>query len=317
MTTHPSQSWYILGAGAVGGLWAHAMQTWDLEVTILTRSEEQHLSLQAQGLRLTQGNDTHTSHPKSLFPGLGLDSIQNLLVCTKTYATVAAIKTWRKLLHPQANIVLLQNGMGTAQSLQAELPQANIYCATTTDGAWRQGPWQVVQAGQGGTQIGAFSPHLNLRTAPNIIANLINQSQQQAGSLKVQWHEDIVTPMWHKLAINSVINALTAIYKVTNGALIEHPQGRPRLEQLCQETENVMSRCHITPIPHGLLQQALRVLKQTADNKSSMLQDCLAGQPSELDAINGFIIQQGAILHLPCAAHKQVCSDLREQYPTA
>ena len=207
--------------------------------------------------------------------------------------------------------------MGTAQSLQTELPQANIYCATTTDGAWRQGPWQVVQAGQGSTQIGAFSPHLNLRTAPNNIANLINQSKQQTGTLKVQWHEDIVTPMWHKLAINSVINALTAIYKVTNGELIDHPQARPRLEQLCQETEDVMSRCHITPIPHGLLRQALRVLKQTADNKSSMLQDCLSGQPSELDAINGFIIQQGAILHLPCAAHKQVCSDLRQQYPAA
>ncbi|HCH23336.1 MAG TPA: hypothetical protein DE179_03470 [Oceanospirillaceae bacterium] len=317
MHTHPSQSWYILGAGSVGGLWAHTMQAWGLDVTILTRDETQHLTLQAQGLELTQGSETHTSHPKSLFPGLGHDTIHNLLVCTKTYTTVAAIKQWRKLLHPQANIILLQNGMGTAQSLQAELPQANIYCATTTDGAWRRGPWQVVQAGRGTTQIGAFSAHLNLRTAPANIAQIINLSEQQANTLKVQWHQDIITPMWHKLAINSVINALTAIYRVTNGALIEHPQGRPRLEQLCQETENVMSRCHITPIPHGLLQQALRVLKQTADNKSSMLQDCLADQPSELDAINGFIIQQGAILHLPCAAHKQVCSDLRDAYPTA
>lgn len=317
MSTHPSQAWYILGAGAIGGLWAHTLQTWGLDVTILARSEEQHLALQHQGLQVTQGNETNRSHPKSLFPGLGQDTIQNLLVCTKTYATVAAIRTWRKLLHPQANIVLLQNGMGTAHALQAELPQSNIYCATTTDGAWRRAPWQIVRAGQGITQIGAFSAHLNLRVPPPSLANIIALGKQHAGTLNLQWHEDIITPMWHKLAINSVINALTAIYKVTNGALIDHPQGRPRLDQLCQETENVMSRCHITPIPHGLLQQALRVLKQTADNKSSMLQDCLAGQPSELDAINGFVIQQGAILHLPCAAHKQVCSDLRAQYPTA
>ena len=317
MSTRPSQSWYILGAGAIGGLWAHTLQTWGLDVTILARNEAQHLALQSQGLQLTQDSKTHTCHPKSLFPGLGHETIHNLLVCTKTYATLTALKDWRKLLHPQANIILLQNGMGTAQTLQTHFPQANIYCATTTDGAWRRSPWQVVQAGQGSTQIGAFSAHLNLRTAPAGIANIINLSKQHPTSLKVQWHEDIVTPLWHKLAINSVINALTAIYKVTNGALIDHPQGRPRLEQLCQETENVMSRCHITSIPHGLLQQALRVLKQTSDNKSSMLQDCLAGQPSELDAINGFVIQQGAILHLPCAAHKQVSSDLREEYPKA
>jgi len=42
-----------------------------------------------------------------------------------------------------------------------------------------------------------------------------------------------------------------------------------------------------------------------------MLQDCQAGRPTEVEAINGYIIQQGALYHLPCAGHKQVCEDLR------
>ncbi len=317
MNTDSSHSWYILGAGAIGGLWAHTMQVWGLDITVLARDEGQHNLLQSQGLQLSQDKITHTSHPKSLFPGIGHATIHNLLVCTKTYATLSAIEPWRKLLNPKANIILLQNGMGTAQSLQTAWPQFNIYCATTSDGAWRKAPWQVIQAGTGSTQMGAFSSHLSPQKMPTQIERLITASQQQENTLTLHWHKDIHTPMWHKLAVNGVINALTAIYQITNGELIQHPKARPRLEQLCRETEDVMSRCHITPIPHGLLNHALRVLQQTADNKSSMLQDCLAGRPSEIDAINGFIIQQGSILHLPCAAHRQVCDELRQHYPTS
>jgi ketopantoate reductase len=63
-----------------------------------------------------------------------------------------------------------------------------------------------------------------------------------------------------------------------------------------------------------LLNTALRILQQTSLNKSSMLQDCQTGRTTEIEAINGYIIQQGALYHLPCAGHKQVCEDLRRIY---
>lgn len=321
MTGNKSQTWHILGAGAIGGLWAHTLHDWGFDVTVLCRNESQHLLLQQQGLQVTTDDVVTTSHIASLFPNQGANqyqhSIHNLLVCTKTYATLEALKQWQSLLHPKVNLILLQNGMGTAQQIQSQFPQANIYCATTTDGAWRAQPWQIIRAGQGETLIGAFSHHLPRTPSADFIQHLLKASDQPAPSLRISWHEDILTPLWHKLAINSVINGLTAIYGISNGELICHPQGRPRLEQLCGETEDVMSRCHITPISRGLLKQALRVAEQTASNKSSTLQDCLAGRPTEIDAINGFIIQQGSILHLPCAAHKQLLTDLRQQYPQA
>ena len=207
--------------------------------------------------------------------------------------------------------------MGSAQALQRALPKANIYCATSTDGAWRKGPFDVVRAGKGETLIGSFSDHLLAAEIPNFIVNLLaikpnNENQQdQPPLLNIAWHTDIRTPMWHKLAINSVINALTAIYQCANGELINHPQGRPRLQQLCIETQDVMARLGIAPMGQGLLKTALRILQQTALNKSSMLQDCQAGRPTEVEAINHYIIEQGALYHLPCAGHKQVCEDLR------
>ena len=272
----------------------------------------------AGGIRVSEDEDLSFVKAEALVPSNRLDTkIKHLLVCCKSYATIEAILPWRQHLADDAQIVLLQNGMGSAQALQRALPKANIYCATSTDGAWRKGPFDVVRAGKGETLIGSFSDHLHEAEIPNAMQTLLQMShvsadgKDQLPTLNIAWHTDIRTPMWHKLAINSVINALTAIYQCANGELINHPQGRPRLQQLCIETQDVMARLGIAPMGQGLLKTALRILQQTALNKSSMLQDCQAGRPTEVEAINGYIIQQGALYHLPCAGHKQVCEDLR------
>jgi 2-dehydropantoate 2-reductase len=272
----------------------------------------------AGGIRVSEDEDLSFVKAEALVPSNRLDTkIKHLLVCCKSYATIEAILPWRQHLADDAQIVLLQNGMGSAQALQRALPKANIYCATSTDGAWRKGPFDVVRAGKGETLIGSFSDHLHEAEIPDAMQTLLQMShvsadgKDQLPTLNIAWHTDIRTPMWHKLAINSVINALTAIYQCANGELINHPQGRPRLQQLCIETQDVMARLGIAPMGQGLLKTALRILQQTALNKSSMLQDCQAGRPTEVEAINHYIIEQGALYHLPCAGHKQVCEDLR------
>ena len=319
MTRPPSYPWHICGVGAIGSLWASALTHHGFRVTLLLKDAAQLAQYQvAGGIRVLEDEYQVYIQPEAFIPiSPTYEKIQHLLVCCKAYATVDAILPWRQHLVDNAHIILLQNGMGSAQALQRTLPKANIYCATSTDGAWRKGPFDVVRAGKGETLIGSFSDHLLAAEIPNFIVNLLtikpnNENQQdQTPLLNIAWHADIRTPMWHKLAINSVINALTAIYQCANGELISHPQGRPRLQQLCIETQDVMARVGIEPLGQGLLNSALRVLQQTALNKSSMLQDCQAGRPTEVEAINGYIIQQGALYHLPCAGHKQVCEDLR------
>ncbi|MDA7809808.1 2-dehydropantoate 2-reductase [bacterium] len=319
MTRPPSYPWHICGVGAIGSLWASALTHRGFRVTLLLKDAAQLAQYQAAGgIRVSEDEDLSFVKAEALVPSNRLDTkIKHLLVCCKSYATIEAILPWRQHLADDAQIVLLQNGMGSAQALQRALPKANIYCATSTDGAWRKGPFDVVRAGKGETLIGSFSDHLHEAEIPNAMQTLLQMShvsadgKDQLPTLNIAWHTDIRTPMWHKLAINSVINALTAIYQCANGELINHPQGRPRLQQLCIETQDVMARLGIAPMGQGLLKTALRILQQTALNKSSMLQDCQAGRPTEVEAINHYIIEQGALYHLPCAGHKQVCEDLR------
>jgi len=326
MTSLSSYPWHICGVGAIGSLWASALITRGSNVTLLLRDADQLTQYQtAGGVNLLEDDDQIHTQPNAVTPSNPPhEQIKHMLVCCKSYATLGAVLPWRKHMADDTQIVLLQNGMGSAQALQRLMPNANIYCATSTDGAWRKGPFDVVRAGIGETFIGSFSDHLLEAEIPSSIQSLLDTNQGNYNSnnktksptpiLNISWHTDIRTPMWHKLAINSVINALTAIYQCSNGELINHPQGRLRLEQLCRETQDVMARVGIVPQGQGLLKTALRILQQTALNKSSMLQDCQAGRPTEIATINGYIIEHGALYHLPCAGHKQVCEDLRRIY---
>ena len=324
MTSLSSYPWHICGVGAIGSLWASTLITRGSNVTLLLRDTDQLTQYQtAGGVNLLEDDGQIHTQPNALIPNSPPhEQIKHMLVCCKSYATLGAVLPWRKHLADDAQIVLLQNGMGSAQALQRAMPNANIYCATSTDGAWRKGPFDVVRAGIGETFIGCFSDHLLEAEIPSSIQSLLDTSHGSheiknnpfTPILNISWHTDIRTPMWHKLAINSVVNALTAIYQCSNGELINHPQGRLRLEQLCIETQDVMARVGIMPLGQGLLQTVVRILQQTALNKSSMLQDCEAGRPTEVAAINGYIIEQGALYHLPCAGHKQVCENLRRIY---
>ena len=324
MTSLSSYPWHICGVGAIGSLWANTLITRGSNVTLLLRDTDQLTQYQtAGGVNLLEDDGQIHTQPNALIPNSPpREQIKHMLVCCKSYATLGSVLPWRKHLADDAQIVLLQNGMGSAQALQRVMPNANIYCATSTDGAWRKGPFDVVRAGIGETFIGCFSDHLLEAEIPSSIQSLLETNQgshdiknnPSTPILNIFWHTDIRTPMWHKLAINSVINALTAIYQCSNGALINHPQGRLRLEQLCIETQDVMARVGIAPLGQGLLHTVVRILQQTALNKSSMLQDCQAGRPTEVAAINGYIIEQGALYHLPCAGHKQVCEDLGRIY---
>ena len=311
--------WYILGAGAVGGLWASQLTRWQCRPTLLAK-DEPHQQQLLKGLHIESGNQSvHYQWPALAPPSLTQSTasalspklhIKHLLICTKSYQTIDALNTWLPYVHPHATIILVQNGMGNSQLIQSLLPESHIIGGVTTDGIWRKSTNQLVLAGQGSTQLGTLSNHVGTTKPPLHIQHWLQQSQVHPEHLQLEWQANIITSIWHKLAVNSAINGLTALYGIKNGVLATHPIGKARMAQLCLETEDVMSRCHIPPIPHGLMALCLRVLAQTAENKSSMLQDIEAKRTTEIDAINGYIVRQGTHLNLTCSVHRQLIDEV-------
>ena len=116
--------------------------------------------------------------------------------------------------------------------------------------------------------------------------------------------EDAQAIVWGKLVISAALNPLTALLRVPNGALLDRPAARTLMRELAQEAAGVAA-AQAVRLPFPSPQEAAeRVARQTAENRSSMLQDVLRGAPTEIDAINGAVVRLGEESGVPVAANR-------------
>lgn len=207
--------------------------------------------------------------------------ITHLLVTTKAYDVVAAIATACHRLERGSRVLLLVNGMGYADELAGHYPHLDLYLGTTTEGAYQLGRRHVRHAGRGATRIGQPD-----RQAPP--AWFSTWADAVPGS---SWDPRIEDALWLKLAINCAINPLTAIHRCPNGELQRDPVLVAEIDHLCSEIEAVSDAAGRTAATANLREAVADVIRNTAANRSSMLQDVLAGRRTEIDYITGHLVR--------------------------
>lgn len=285
MTATPDATahWHVLGAGAIGTLFAAQLQRAGHPVSLVLRPQEP--APRTVDIILERDETQYALSFPAVTPAQ-TDSdepcIQHLLVTTKAYDVCPAVNTLAPMLAPDCQVLLLTNGMGLMQRLHASHPGLNLYCGTTTEGAYRQSRRHVVHAGQGETRVGkdpTATPPLWFGGWQRAIANS-------------RWDIEIESALWMKLAINCVINPLTALHRCRNGELASQPQYREEVAQLCEEVQQVSYAAGFTQTAQTLHKAVAEVIAATARNQSSMLQDVINGRRTEIEHITGYLLQE-------------------------
>ena len=257
----------ILGLGSLGSLMAYHWRNHALFA--LPRTDISSVNIKVQ--------DQDTLWQTQL-PSWQGEPLEWLVVCTKAADTLAALNKWKHLLTQANNILLLQNGMGqqqeTAQWLQQQQINTPLWAAMCTEGAYREND-TVIYAGRGSTQIGSW---LGSEYLPPQLP-------------KTQYSENIKELLLNKLAINAVINPLTAYWECKNGELVNNPQYKQALIALSEEVAGLYATLS-WPLSQPLTELAQQVAIATAANTSSSLQDKLANRPTELPYICGYLLEQ-------------------------
>ncbi len=287
--------WHILGAGAIGCLFATALQRGGLAVTLMLR---QHCE-QAQIVLEEDGTVTTlvfaTSCPEDPAP------ISHLLVTTKAQDVRAAVMSVAHRLDANSQVLLLANGLGFADELRRDLPQLDYYLGSTTEGAYRLGQRHICHAGRGFTRIG----RPGCISAPRWFQYW--SSAIQPG----KWDNDIERALWLKLAINCAINPLTALYRCCNGELAQ-PDLDLQVRMLCEEIAPVSAAAGYPISSAELYRQVQAVIAATAANRSSMLQDIVAGRPTEIDYITGYLVAQARRYGIAVPANEDLMKKVAE-----
>lgn len=268
-------TWHVIGAGSLGCLWAGRLGRAGIATRLILRNPQRLDEYRAAGgLRLCEAGRTSLIQVPAELPASS-GPIHRLLVACKAYDAEAAVASVSPRLTQGAQILLLQNGLGSQQAVAQRWPEQRCIFVSSTEGAYRRDGFEVVHAGLGQNWLGDPAD----TNAPAWLDELTT------AGIPHQWTLDILARLWRKLALNCAINPLTVLYQCRNGQLLAHAG---ELRSLCSELEQVLHACGQSEAAAGLEDEVLRVVEATASNYSSMHQDVSSGRRTEI----GFLLVQ-------------------------
>lgn len=273
----------IIGAGAIGLLLYKQLNTTlkrPNQLALLTRTNSENNN----ALLSYQDIDNHEQKIKINYASLiDLQCADVVIVCVKAFHVNAVITHYQKDINPQASIVLCHNGMGVFEELPQNLTNRQpFYALLTTHGSRKDKAMAITHTGNGVYDLGCLNSELHPLDVS--IKDLFMNSLANC-----TFHQNIRLKQWQKLAVNCVINPITAINKIPNGEIFNTCYGALRRE-LIEEFVAIAELAGISFDVNEVNETVEHVAISTAKNTSSMLSDVLANRKTEITYINGFLL---------------------------
>ncbi len=286
----------IYGGGAVGLGIASCLIRPGNRVDIVARAETV-AALGNEGL-LRTGIFGRVHVPAGTFGGCAsLDEVAGgpydfVLICTKSFDSAVAARDLAAhddRIGASAALVLFQNGWGNAESFAAHFDKGRIYNARVITGFHRHRPNEVeITVHADAIHIGSVFP-----ADMSVIEPLCQAID--AGGIPCARTNSIEKDLWAKMLYNCALNPLGAILGVPYGALAEAASTRSLMDRIVEEVFAVMVaagyQTHWREPKQFLDVFYGRLVPDTAEHKSSTLQDITAGKRTEIEALNGAVIQ--------------------------
>ncbi len=297
----------VVGPGALGSLLAVQLAP-QLKVAggtlhLLDHNQKRAAELMRSGITLLKFGRQFTAHPAVTADPAKISACDILLLCVKSGNVTKALHHAGSLITEKTLVVGLQNGMAHIETLRQS--KGIAVAAVSSTGATLATPGQVLFGGAGVTLFGLLS---NSRESSKRLKRLV--SLFNLAGLEALLVPDIRPRLWEKLFVNVAINPLTAIHKRKNGQLLTSCSIRNIMKMAVSEAKTVAeaNRIHVIGDPLAL---AFTICRRTKNNTSSMLQDVLKKRPTEIDAINGYIVSEGKRLNIDTPVNADLVHQIR------
>ncbi len=284
---------FVLGSGAVGSTYGALLSKRE-NVTLIGRKAHVD-AINANGLFL-YGEFEGRYDVKADTRIREVPSNSLIILSTKVTSSETAIKEIKHLVKEDSIILLIQNGFGIEEIVKRILPSNEVIRAIVALGAEFLKPGKI-------SNVILLKIYLEKSESSERIAQILKDCE-----LDVEVSQDINAEVWMKLTINSVLNPLTAIFQVRDNAII---------------TDS------LKPIRHGIVDECLKVAKAEGveiepaikdiidanlsnfNNYSSMCQDILKGRRTEIDFLNGKIVELGKKHDIPTPFNEMMVASIK------
>ena len=286
----------IVGAGAMGSLFGGLLTEAGADVWLLDIWKEHVEALQKKGLSIEWEDRTRIIPVKATTDVQKIGKADLVIIFVKSTQTRDAADTAAALLTDDGVVLTLQNGMGNGDILTDTVGARQVLAGTTAHGATLLNPGCIRHAGRATTYIGIWSGS-DSRPAARV-ADFLTRA-----AIQTEMAEDIRPIVWNKLLVNIGINAITALASIKNGQLLDLPQSQTLSAAAVAEAAAV-ARAQNIPIAKDIVEQTFAIARSTGSNRSSMGQDVDAGRPTEISAINGFVVREAERLGMDAPVNR-------------
>ncbi len=299
--TMPAGPILIAGAGAVGSVIGGLLAARGWPVTLVGRVA--HLdAIRRDGLRIEGCFGDH--HVR------GLDCVPDVLALRDTFTAVfLTVKSWdtaamafaiEKRLATDGHLLSLQNGLGNLERAAAIVGASRVLGGRVIFGAEILAPGRVrVTVEAAPVLIG--SP--DSRDAARVAAAARWAEMLAAAGIPARATDAITAELWAKALYNAALNPLGALLGVPYGHLAADPDTRALMDGVLDEAMAVAGAAGVAlPWPDAASYRRHfygTLLPPTAGHRSSMLQDLERGRPTEIEAITGHLVREGARRGVP------------------
>jgi 2-dehydropantoate 2-reductase len=281
----------VFGAGAIGSLFGARIATGGHDVLLVSRPAHA-AAIHERGLRIegrTQGVfripcvERLPPHPEA----------DALLITVKSFDLGSAASELGNAVQPEVPALALQNGLGVERTAVEGLEAGGWKSAAdfvvrgiNSVPATLVSPGVVRHAGDGEVLLGGAEPGRGA-SAVTLFSRLF-----QSANIPARPAGDLPLEVWRKVVVNAAINPVTADLGILNGQLTKDPWRGQALNLLREAVEVAQAEGFDLSIREAE-RDLWKVVRNTAENRSSMLQDLDHGRPTEVDAISNSILELG------------------------
>ena len=291
----------VVGAGAIGGVTAAKMTGAVQRVAVLDANEEHVERMRDPGLLLDElGEERHVQVEAHADPAELDEEFDFALLTLKAPHLRAALGPLRDRGVAKA-FVSLGNGL-VQDSIAGLVGEENLIIGTVEWGATNLGPGHLAQTTRAPFVIGEVDGSVRDRT--RLLASILETVAE------VRVTDNIRGQVWSKLLVNSTFSGLGVVSGLLYREIAEDTAGREAAYALWREGYDVgqaeeLDLAEVLGVPAEALvvrgtedrqgaDEALEVVMgQVGATKASMLQDLERGAKTEVDVINGAVVERG------------------------
>jgi 2-dehydropantoate 2-reductase len=295
----------VIGAGPVGSiLSAHLLKS-GRDVCLVDILRERLLSMKNNGLRLKdprgQAIGDFVVFPQRV--RFSAKEIENrpdfIFVCTKSYNLMDVTAEISNVFSPPPLVVIFQNGLDNEEQMAKVLGAKNVTrCVVNYAGMMLSDTEVEITFFNRPNYIGVMDTANVL--AAREIADLLSET-----GLETIYTEDIKRPEWEKAILNASLAPVSAVTGLTMKEVMDYPPLRLMVEMLLGESIQV-ARTSGIEFSDNFYEHCLAYLGKGGYHKPSMLVDMEKGGKTEIDFLNGRIVEYGERSNVPVSYNRMI-----------